>query len=60
MPALRGPVTDLAQLMDDEARLALSRRLIRFMQQKGPQIVVLTLPSLEGDPVEDFAERAFA
>lgn len=57
VPSLRGRVNDLAgNLPSDRARL-LEERLAAFEKETGHQIAVLTIPSLEGDPLEDFSIR---
>ena len=57
VPELRGRVNDLAGLLaPDEAR-ALESRLADFERETSHQIVVLTVPSLEGEAVEAFAIR---
>jgi uncharacterized protein len=40
-----------------EQAAALERRLAAFEQETSHQIVLLTVPSLEGDPIEDFSIR---
>ena len=60
VPVLRGHVNDLAGLIDANARATLENRLARYAMTRGPQIVVLILPSLDGDSIEDFANRTFS
>jgi uncharacterized protein len=50
-------VTDDADLMPPEAEQRLELALDQFHEKTGAQVVVLTIPSLEGDPVEDFSLR---
>ncbi len=57
VPPLRGRVNDYAGLMPPERVRALEDRLARFEQETGHQIAVLTIPSLEGEPLEDFSIR---
>lgn len=57
VPPLRGRVNDLARLLDGNAAQALEERLRAYEQETGHQYVLLTLPSLEGEPLEDFTMR---
>ncbi|HWP56592.1 MAG TPA: YgcG family protein [Candidatus Acidoferrales bacterium] len=57
VPPLSGRVNDLARLMPPERARRLEERLAQFEQQTGHQIAVLTIPSLEGDSLEDFSIR---
>ena len=50
-------VTDLAGIVSPEAESALNGYLRRFEQQTTAQIFVLTIQSLEGEPLEDFSIR---
>ncbi len=57
MPPLRERVTDRAAIFTPEQRAALDDRLARFESETTHQIAVLTVPSLEGEPIEDFSMR---
>jgi uncharacterized protein len=57
VPPLRARVTDLAGLLPPEARSRLETELARFEDETSHQIAVLTVPSLEGEPIEDFSIR---
>jgi len=57
IPRLRGRINDYAGLIPADRAQALERRLAAFEQETGHQIAVLTIPSLEGDPLEDFSIR---
>lgn len=57
LPPLRGRVNDLAQLMPSERARNLEALLTRFEIETGHQIAVLTVPSLEGENIEDFSIR---
>ncbi|HJX09654.1 MAG TPA: YgcG family protein, partial [Candidatus Binatia bacterium] len=57
VPRLRGRVNDYAGLIPADRAQALESRLAAFEQETGHQIAVLTIPSLEGDPLEDFSIR---
>lgn len=59
VPAMNGPVTDNAQLMSPDERRELAQWIERVDQETGVQIVVLTIRSLEGSNLEDFALRVF-
>ena len=56
-PPLQGHVNDLAALLSASQREQLEQRLTRFEQQTGRQFALLTIPSLEGDSLEDFSIR---
>ena len=53
VPPLRGRVNDLAGMLPSDRAAALETRLAEFEQQTRHQIVVLTIPSLQGDPIGD-------
>jgi len=57
VPPLRGRVTDLAGLMPADRAQALEERLAAFERETGHQIAVLTIPSLQGDALENFSIR---
>jgi uncharacterized protein len=57
VPALRGRVNDLAGVLDAAAAARLESRLADFERETTHQIAVLTVPSLEGEPIETFAFR---
>ena len=57
VPAWTGPVNDLAQVMTDQQRQELTDYLTNLNNQTGIQMAVLTVPSLEGDSIEDFSFR---
>ncbi len=57
VPPLRGRVNDLAGLLSSDRARGLEEKLAQFEQDSGHQIAVLTLPSLEGDSLEDFSIR---
>lgn len=58
-PPLVGHVVDAARLLNEEQRAALDAKLDRFQAEHGYAIVVLTVPSLEGETIEDVAYDAF-
>ena len=57
VPQLRGRVNDLADILPSDRARLLEERLAAFEKETGHQIAVLTIPSLEGDPLEDFSIR---
>jgi uncharacterized protein len=57
VPALKGRVNDYAQILSPATIQQLDNALSYFEQQESTQIVVLTVPTLEGDSLEDFSIR---
>jgi uncharacterized protein len=57
VPPLKGRVNDQAELLSPAMRSQLERRLEAYEQSTGHQFAVLTVRSLEGDPLEDFSIR---
>ena len=57
VPFLSGRVVDLADLLPPDAEASLATKLEALEKETGAQVVVLTVPTLEGDPLEDFAVR---
>lgn len=57
VPPLRGRVNDLAGMLPPDRAQALEQRLADFERDTRHQIVVLTIASLQGDPIEDFSIR---
>ncbi|MCW8984100.1 MAG: TPM domain-containing protein, partial [Thermoanaerobaculales bacterium] len=57
VPYLAGRVNDQANLLDDGVESQLEERLRLLEEETGAQVAVLTIPSLEGDPLEDFSIR---
>ncbi len=57
VPYLAGRVTDLAEILSAEAEARIDDRLERLEEAEGAQIAVLTLPSLEGESLEDYSLR---
>ncbi len=56
-PSPAGRVTDLAGLLSPDQRRALEERLAAFERETTHQVAVLTIPSLEGEPLEPFSHR---
>ncbi|RWQ44002.1 MAG: YgcG family protein, partial [Mesorhizobium sp.] len=59
LPALTGRVVDNAGIIDAATEAALTRKLADFEAKSSDQIVVATLPSLDGEEIEPFANRLF-
>ena len=57
VPFLSGRVVDLADLLPPDAEASLAAKLEALEKETGAQVVVLTVPTLEGDPLEDFSVR---
>jgi uncharacterized protein len=57
VPFLAGRVIDQAGLLDDGFEGQLEERLRLLEEETGAQVAVLIVPSLEGDPLEDFSMR---
>ena len=55
----RGYVNDFAEVIDPQWEQRLTQLLTVLDQKTKAQIAVVTLASLEGDPIEDFATRLF-
>ena len=53
-PALTGRVVDSAQLIDPAVREQLTQQLQALEQTSGDQLVVVTVPDLQGVPIEDY------
>ncbi|MBO2010941.1 TPM domain-containing protein [Hymenobacter negativus] len=53
------PVTDAAQLLTAAEQDTLRARLHRFEKATTTQIVLVTVPSIGGEPVEDVAQRLY-
>ncbi len=57
VPYLAGRVNDLAGLLSSQTVQQLESRLEQLEEATGAQVAVLTLPSLEGEPLEDYSIR---
>ena len=57
VPPLRGRVNDLAEMLTLGEAQQLEEQLRAFEEQTSHQLVVLTLPSLQGNALEDFSIR---
>lgn len=59
LPALTGRVVDNADLIDAATEAAIVGKLEAFEQRSSDQVVVATIPSLDGEAIEPFANRLF-
>ncbi|WP_298270948.1 YgcG family protein [Geobacter sp.] len=57
VPPLKGYVNDYAALISGETAQRLEQSLAAFERSDSTQIVILTVPSLEGDDLESFSIR---
>ncbi len=57
VPYLSGRVNDLAALLNDAAKQRLEQKLAEIERTTGAQVVVLTVPSLEGENLEEYSHR---
>lgn len=53
-PALTGRVVDQAELLTPEEETALAQRAAALEREVGPQYVVVTVPTLQGYPIEQY------
>ncbi|ACL56224.1 TPM domain-containing protein [Methylobacterium nodulans] len=58
-PALTGRVVDAAGLLTPQQRTELETKLKGYEDKTSDQVVVATVPSLQGTSVEDYANRLF-
>jgi uncharacterized protein len=56
-PQLTGRVNDYAGMLSPEAASRLEQKLAGFERDQSTQIVVLTIPSLQGDDIDQFTIR---
>ncbi len=56
-PSLKGRVSDYANMIPPEAATRLEQKLAGFERETSNQIAVLTIPSLQGDTIDQFAIR---
>ena len=57
VPFLAGRVNDLAGVLSTASEDRIEQRLAQLEAAEGSQIAVLTIPSLEGEPLEDYSLR---
>jgi uncharacterized protein len=58
-PPLTGRVVDDAHVLPADVQAELTAKLAALEQKNGDQVVVATLPSLQGDDIEDYSNRLF-
>jgi uncharacterized protein len=59
LPKLTGRVVDNAGMIDPTTKAALTQKLEDFEKKGADQIVVATIDSLDGQPLEDYANRLY-
>jgi uncharacterized protein len=59
LPKPAGRITDLANVIDAATEAELDGRLDQLEQKTSSEVAVVTVPSLDGMPVEDYAVRLF-
>lgn len=57
IPSLTGRVNDYASMISAEAELEINEKLAHLEKSESTQIAVLTVESLDGEPLEDFSIR---
>jgi uncharacterized protein len=57
IPPLTGRIVDQANLLTAEQRQRMEQKLAQFEQQTSDQVVVLTVDSLDGEAIEDYANK---
>jgi uncharacterized protein len=55
----QGYVSDFAHVVDDSSRTALEQYCGQVERATGVQMALVTIPSLEGEPIEDFSNTLF-
>lgn len=55
VPAIQGPVTDVARILSAQEKSALADKLRRYKAASGHEIAILIVPALQDQPVEDVA-----
>ena len=59
LPKPAGRVTDLANVIDPGTEANIAARLDQLERQTSSEVAVVTVPSLDGVPVDDYAVRLF-
>jgi uncharacterized protein len=57
VPALTGRINDYASMISPQARAVIEGKLQALEQAESTQIAILTVPSLGGEPIEDYSIR---
>ncbi len=55
-----GFVSDFAHIFNSEQQASLEKKLVQFKQQTGTEIAVVTVDSLKGDTIDNFAVKLFS
>lgn len=58
VPAIDSPITDVAGVLSEEKRAALSQLLVQHKTESGVQLALLLVRTSDGEPIEDYALRA--
>src|SRR4029078_11606440 len=58
-PPLTGPVVDAAKILSNETHLVINRKLRDYQARTGHQVVVATVPSLEGYEIREYGNQLF-
>lgn len=59
VPPLQAHVMDLAEVVDADSQRELEQKLADYEKASGQQFAILTLTTLEGENIDDFAVRVF-
>jgi uncharacterized protein len=59
IPYLTGRVNDYAGILTEDTRQLISEKLKEHEDRTTNQVVVLTIPSLQGESIEDYSNRVF-
>ncbi|WP_244642545.1 YgcG family protein [Phyllobacterium sp. 628] len=59
LPALTGRVVDGANVIDAASREAITQKLAAFEAKSSDQVVVVTIPSLDGEAIEPYSNRLY-
>lgn len=57
VPSLKGRITDNAGLLSSDAAIRIEQKLSSLETSDSTQMAVLTVPTLDGDSIEDFSMR---
>ncbi|HEX2954561.1 MAG TPA: TPM domain-containing protein [Bacillota bacterium] len=57
LPDVKEYVTDTAGMLEETDRIQISKMLAQYAQDTGNQIIAVTIPSLGGEPIEDYTIR---
>ena len=55
VPGLSGRINDYASMISPQARAAIEAKLRALEESESTQVAILTVPSLEGEPIEDYS-----